>query len=83
VSRYILRIYRSASSDRFANFSVLITGPSESGVGAQTAVSLAAANPKLIILAGRDESKIQPVIDQISKSEPDVAVTFISLDLAS
>jgi NADP-dependent 3-hydroxy acid dehydrogenase YdfG len=74
---------RSASSDRLTNFSVLITGPSESGVGAQTALSLAAANPKLIILAGRDESKIQPVIDQIFKAEPDAAVTSISLDLAS
>jgi hypothetical protein len=76
-------LFRCPSPDRSANFSVLITGPSDSGIGAQTAISLATANPKLIILAGRDGSKIQPVIDQISKSEPDVAVTFISLDLAS
>ncbi|KIM97037.1 hypothetical protein OIDMADRAFT_44470 [Oidiodendron maius Zn] len=62
---------------------ILITGPSEGGVGAQAAISLAAANPKLLILAGRDKSKIQPVIDRISKSSPDVAVTFMPLDLAS
>jgi NADP-dependent 3-hydroxy acid dehydrogenase YdfG len=64
-------------------FSVLITGPSKSGVGAHTAISLAVGKPKLIILAGRDQSKIQPVIDQIAKSSPDVPVTFVRLDLAS
>ena len=61
---------------------VLITGPSESGLGAQTAVFLAAANPELILLAGRTESKIQPVIAEINKSYPDVAVKFVKLDLA-
>ncbi len=61
----------------------MITGPSEGGVGAQTAISIAAGKPKLLILAGRDRSKVQPVIEQIAKSSPDVAVTFVSLDLAS
>lgn len=61
---------------------VLITGPSESGLGGQTAIFLAAGKPKLIILAGRTESKIQPVIDEIKKSHPDVAVNFVKLDLA-
>jgi NAD(P)-dependent dehydrogenase (short-subunit alcohol dehydrogenase family) len=44
---------------------------------------LAAGKPKLVILAGRDRKKIQPVIDQISNSDPDVPVIFIALDLAS
>jgi short-subunit dehydrogenase len=64
-------------------FLVLITGPSEQGIGAQTAIDLAAGKPKLILLAGRDQAKIQPVIDQIAKSHPDVATEFISLNLAS
>jgi NADP-dependent 3-hydroxy acid dehydrogenase YdfG len=64
-------------------FLVLITGPSESGIGAQTAISLAVAKPKLIILAGRDKSKIQPVIDEISRANQDVPMIFVSLDLAS
>lgn len=61
---------------------VLITGPSQSGIGAQTAIYLAAGKPALIILAGRNKSKIQPVIDQIATENPDVAVKFVELDLA-
>jgi short-subunit dehydrogenase len=44
---------------------------------------LAAGKPKLIILAGRDKAKIQPVIDQIATNNPDVPVNFVSLDLSS
>lgn len=61
---------------------VLITGPSESGIGAQTAIFLAAGKPALIILAGRTKSKIQPVIDQIAIENPDVPIKFVELDLA-
>ena len=60
----------------------MITGPSESGIGAQTAISLAAGKPQEIFLAGRNKNKIQPVIDQIQKENPDVKATFIQLDLA-
>ena len=63
-------------------YPVLITGPSESGLGAQTAIFLAAAKPELILLAGRTESKIQPVIAEINKNHPGVAVHFVKLDLA-
>lgn len=61
---------------------MLITGPSEGGIGAQTAIFLAAGKPKSIILAGRNKSKIQPVIDQIKQSNPDVLVIFVGIDLA-
>lgn len=61
---------------------VLITGPSEGGVGAQTAIFLAAGKPKQIVLAGRTKSKIQPVIDEIKSSNPDVETLFVPLDLA-
>ena len=62
--------------------SVLVTGPSESGVGAQNAIDLAGGSPQEIILAGRNKDKIQPVIDQIQKINPDVKVIFAQLDLA-
>lgn len=61
---------------------VLITGPSEGGVGSQTAIFLAAGKPKEIILAGRNRSKVQPVIEQIQQSHPNVEATFTQLDLA-
>ena len=60
----------------------MITGPSENGIGAQIAVYLAAAKPAEILLAGRNLVKIQPVIDQIKRQHPDVATTFVQLDLA-
>ena len=60
----------------------MITGPSDGGIGAQTAVSLAAGEPQEIILAGRNKDKIQPVIEQIQERHPKVRVTFVQLDLA-
>ena len=62
---------------------VLITGPSDGGIGAETAFSLAAGSPACILLAGRSLSKIQPVIDRIHTAYPDVETQFISLDLSS
>lgn len=61
----------------------MITGPSEGGIGAETAASLARGSPALLILAGRSESKAAPVIARISKASPDVKVQFVPLDLAS
>lgn len=62
---------------------VLITGPSQGGLGAETARSLAAASPALIILCGRSLSKIQPVISEIKSSQPAVEIKFVPLDLSS
>ena len=62
---------------------VLITGPSEGGIGAETAFSLAAGSPACILLAGRSLPKIQPVIDRIRTAYPDVQTKFIALDLSS
>ena len=61
---------------------VLLTGPSEGTIGAQTVLDLATGAPKEIILAGRALPKIQPVIDQVQSSAPSVTVTFVQLDLA-
>lgn len=62
---------------------VLITGTSAEGLGAETAISLAKAQPKLLILAARSRDKVQQVIDVIEQSSPGTNVTFIDLDLAS
>ncbi|PGH06229.1 hypothetical protein AJ80_08198 [Polytolypa hystricis UAMH7299] len=61
----------------------LITGPSEAGLGAETAYSLAAtASPSLLILAGRDKTKIDPVIAKIHSLNSAVKTLFVPLDLA-
>jgi NAD(P)-dependent dehydrogenase (short-subunit alcohol dehydrogenase family) len=61
---------------------VLITGPSVKSIGAETALSLAHGNPAHIILAGRNESRITPVIEKIRALKPSIKVTFLQLDLA-
>ncbi|KAI1183158.1 hypothetical protein F5B17DRAFT_443661 [Nemania serpens] len=58
------------------------TGPSEGGIGAEVAISLAHANPHLLILAGRTEGKIQPVIQKIREINASVRLQFVQLDLS-
>ncbi|CAD6574858.1 MAG: hypothetical protein ASARMPREDX12_006995 [Alectoria sarmentosa] len=69
--------------DRVMGETILITGPSAGGIGAETAMSFAAGSPACILLAGRSLPKIQIVIDHISGAYPDVETRFISLDLSS
>ncbi|KAL8785161.1 MAG: hypothetical protein Q9195_008753 [Heterodermia aff. obscurata] len=59
----------------------LITGASQSGLGAETALVIASAKPYQIILAGRTEDKISPVIDEIKKIDSSVNATYVKLDL--
>ncbi|KAF1973609.1 NAD(P)-binding protein [Bimuria novae-zelandiae CBS 107.79] len=66
-----------------AGKTILITGPSQGGIGSQLALSLNCAKPKTLILAGRTASKIQPVVDEIVKIDPDVNVKMVKLDLLS
>jgi NAD(P)-dependent dehydrogenase (short-subunit alcohol dehydrogenase family) len=61
--------------------SVVITGPSAGGLGAELLVTLAAAKPAHFVLAGRNRSKITPVIEKINAVNPDVKITFVELDL--
>lgn len=61
---------------------VLITGPSDGGIGAETALCLASGRPSTIILAGRDRAKIQPVINKISRISPEINTIFVALDLS-
>lgn len=61
----------------------MITGPSISGLGAETALSLAHSNPAQLVLLGRSEAKVQPVVEKIKLLNSTIDVRFISLDLAS
>ncbi|KAG4430924.1 hypothetical protein IFR05_013598 [Cadophora sp. M221] len=62
---------------------VLITGPSVKSIGAETALALSHGSPSAILLLGRTESKISPIIQQIKAVNPYIAVSFVHLDLAS
>ncbi|KAI0390921.1 NAD(P)-binding protein [Xylariaceae sp. FL0594] len=61
----------------------LITGPTPGGIGAETAISLAAGSPALIILCGRSRAKAQPTIDAIRGVDASVSVKFVEVELAS
>ncbi|KFY34364.1 hypothetical protein V494_06836 [Pseudogymnoascus sp. VKM F-4513 (FW-928)] len=59
------------------------TSPSQGGIGAETARSLASGSPKHLLLAGRSENKITLVMEEVSKISPTTKVTFVQLDLGS
>ncbi|TGO49149.1 hypothetical protein BCON_0219g00080 [Botryotinia convoluta] len=60
----------------------LITGPSEEGIGAEIALSIASSsNPSMIILAGRQKTKILSVMFLIRQMNPNINVVWIPLNL--
>lgn len=56
----------------------LITGASAGGIGAETALSLAHGAPSLLLLAGRSEEKIAPLLSSIGTPPAE----YVHLDLA-
>ncbi|KAK1755930.1 hypothetical protein QBC47DRAFT_460854 [Echria macrotheca] len=70
-------------SDNVAGRIFAITGTSAGGIGAETAISLAHGNPSQIILLGRNQSRIDPVIASIAAINPSVTVKFVPVDLSS
>ncbi|KAK3317473.1 hypothetical protein B0T19DRAFT_376274 [Cercophora scortea] len=62
---------------------ILTTGVSPASIGATFVKSIAAANPSLLILAGRNTAKIQETADAIASANPNVKVRLLELDLGS
>jgi len=60
---------------------VVITGPTAGGLGAQTAIFLAQGKPAELLLLGRSESKATSVIEKIRSISPTTSVKFVQLDL--
>lgn len=81
---FVIPNFNNVKLPLLPNGAVLITGPSVGGIGAEILTTLAAAaDPAHYILAGRNETKIQPVIQEINKLNPNIKTTFIHLDLSS
>ncbi|KAH8599220.1 putative retinol dehydrogenase 12 [Bisporella sp. PMI_857] len=70
-------------SDRVKNNTILITGPSPGGLGAETAISIARGFPATIILLGRSLPKVQPIIDSLHTISPSSLVKFFPVNLDS
>jgi NAD(P)-dependent dehydrogenase (short-subunit alcohol dehydrogenase family) len=72
-----------AFSSQIANKVILITGVNAGGIGGSTAEAIAAHSPKLLILSGRSQSKIDQVIGKVKSSHPHVNCRYLHLDLSS
>ncbi len=59
----------------------VITGTSEKGLGAYTAISLARKSPAHLVLVARNKAKVDPVVAEIAAIDPGVKVTFLQADL--
>ncbi|KAK6532709.1 hypothetical protein TWF281_006887 [Arthrobotrys megalospora] len=60
---------------------VLITGVASGGLGGATAIALARAQPKLILLHARSEDKIAPIAKEVQKEG--VSTKSVVMDLSS
>jgi NAD(P)-dependent dehydrogenase (short-subunit alcohol dehydrogenase family) len=62
---------------------ILTTGVSPKSLGAEFVRTIAAHSPRLIILAGRNPTKLQATADVIREAHPNVPVRLLTLDLSS
>lgn len=69
-------------SPQIKNKVILTTGISPGSLGANFIQTIAAHNPKLLILAARSPSKIKEAADLIAKSHPNVPTRNLILDLS-
>ncbi|KAJ5740591.1 hypothetical protein N7493_000463 [Penicillium malachiteum] len=61
---------------------ILVTGVSNESIAGELAIQLATADPKLLILTARTESRASSIIARIKETKPDVAVRFLDLELS-
>jgi len=70
-------------SSQIANKVILITGVNAGGIGGSTTEALAAHSPKLLILSGRSQNKVEEVVAKVKLLHPDVNCRYLHLDLSS
>ncbi|KAH6668228.1 hypothetical protein B0J14DRAFT_488799, partial [Halenospora varia] len=61
----------------------LITGPSESGIGSECALTLAVGNPQTLVLVGRSPAKAASIIATIHSINAAIQIHYIELDMLS
>ncbi|KAI8962519.1 NAD(P)-binding protein [Daldinia sp. FL1419] len=68
-------------ADKIKGRTFLITGTTARGLGAQCAITLAREGPANLILVSRTKSKVDPVLEEIAKINPNVKTTFVTCEL--
>ena len=71
----------NAFKDRVVGKTIVVVGPSAGSIGSETAKALARGHPDKLILLGRDESKVKPVIDSIASIDSAVTAVFVPVHL--
>lgn len=62
---------------------ILITGPSPGSLGGHYAQRIAKANPACLILAGRNEAKLEQCVKDIKSESPETNIRLLKVDLSS
>src|ERR1700753_2511648 len=62
---------------------IVVTGVNLAGLGFSTAEAFAAHGPRVLVLTGRTESRVQECIERLSAKYPAVEYVFVKLDLSS
>lgn len=78
-SEAILEKYGSALKGK----NILITGVAGDSIAGELAVQLSAAQPALLILSARAESRVQPIMARIREKNASVKTRFLQMDLSS
>ncbi|KAK5045353.1 hypothetical protein LTR84_009216 [Exophiala bonariae] len=73
----------AAYADSIKGKTILITGVNQGGIGYSTAESFASQFPALVIIAGRNTTKVQESIDALKTNYPGVAYRALQLDLST
>lgn len=74
----VCQAYSSQIKDKV----ILVTGPTVTGVGYGTAEAIARLSPKMLILAGRSQTKLEESQASILKEVPDARIKLLRLDLS-
>lgn len=72
----------STFADQIKGKTFVITGTSAKGLGAKYATVLAKHAPRQLILVSRSQAKVDPVIEEIRSTDPNVTVKFVPCELS-
>lgn len=78
---YPLNTFKRTEANQLAPI-VLITGVSDDSIAGELAVQLASADPALLILTARAESKVVGIEERIHLAKPNVKTRFLRMDLS-